>query len=143
MMSLITAIILSFLVVGQSLQQSNRPVSPGVTYPPRDPEILYILYGFLIAAFAPKAVQKFAEQKLTALDASQAYRQSQQTYAGYLPPASSVVQQPPVVQQPVVAQPAAVAQQAPVVQPPTPEPPAPATPTPPTALQTVLQRGAL
>lgn len=117
LLSLITAIILSFLVVGQSLQRSSMPITPPTTYPPRDPETLYIIFGFLIAAFAPKAVQKFAEQKLPALDPTLAYRQTPQAFAAYWPPAP--VPQPPVALQP------------------------PAAPAPPAALQTPLERGTI
>jgi hypothetical protein len=124
MMSLITAIILSALVVTQSLQQSGSQTSAGNLNPPRNPEILYIIYGFLISAFAPKAVQKFAEQKIPAYRAPL----PSSLYAGYLPAAAA----PPPVQ-PAVTPPAAQA----AVHPPD------STPAPPNALQTVVQRGAL
>ena len=96
MMSLVTAIVLSSLLVVQSLNQDRNDPRP---HQSTDPQILYIIYGFLIAAFAPKAVQKFAEQKLPAYDPTLAYRQGGQAYgqqpyvpqpyAGYLPPASA------------------------------------------------------
>lgn len=125
MLSMITAIILSGLVVAQSLQQSGSQTSAGNFNPPRNPEILYIIYGFLISAFAPKAVQKFAEQKIPA------YRPPLPStfYAGYLPAATAT---PPPVQ-PAVTPPAATA----AVYPPDSAPP------PANALQTVVQRGAL
>jgi hypothetical protein len=136
MMALITAIILSGLVVAQSLQQSAR----GGVYQPRDPEVLYIIFGFLIAAFAPKAVQKFAEQKLPAYDPTLVARQAPPVYAGYLPPAPAVAPPAPVapvaqvapVAPAVVSAPAPAAASAP-----------PVTPVVPSALQNVLQRGAL
>ncbi len=130
MMALITAIILSGLVVSQSLQQSAR----GGVYQPRDPEILYIIFGFLIAAFAPKAVQKFAEQKLPAYDRSLVSAPAPTVYAGYLPPAPAA----PVAMVPAVAPVA----QAPATPPAQASAPA-AAPAEPTALQTVVQRGAL
>lgn len=139
MMALITAIILSGVVVGQSLQQSSRPITPGTGYPARDPEILYIIFGFLISAFAPKAVQKFAEQKLQTYDRTQAVPAVPTVYAGFLPPATPVATPAPVAVVPVAAPAQAVAPaQAPAPVSVTAEPAAG-----PTALQTVLQRGAL
>ena len=38
-----------------------------LTYPPRDDTGMIITFAFLLAAFAPKVVQKFAEQRLGAL----------------------------------------------------------------------------
>lgn len=125
MMSLITAIILSGLVVAQSLQQSGSQASAGNLNPPRNPEIIYIIYGFLISAFAPKAVQKFAEQKIPAYRAPL----PSASYAGYLPAATAA---PPPVQ-PALTPPAAQA----AAYPPD------SAPKPANALQTVIQRGAL
>lgn len=125
MMSLITAIILSCLVVSQSLQQSRSQASAGSFSPPRNPEVLYIIYGFLISAFAPKAVQKFAEQKIPVHRSPVA----PPVYAGYLPAATATTPPAQPVASPQAAQAAAY--------PPNPIA-APANP-----LQTVVQRGAL
>ncbi|WP_181279960.1 hypothetical protein [Aphanothece minutissima] len=38
-----------------------------LTYPPRDDTGMIVTFAFLLAAFAPKVVQKFAEQRLGAL----------------------------------------------------------------------------
>ncbi|MCP9933556.1 hypothetical protein KBZ08_06475 [Cyanobium sp. Candia 9D4] len=38
-----------------------------LTYPPRDDTGIIVTFAFLLAAFAPKVVQKFAEQRLGAL----------------------------------------------------------------------------
>lgn len=131
MMSLVTAIILSGVVVGQSVSQAARQNgSTAYAYMARDPEVLYIIFGFLISAFAPKAVQKFAEQKLPAYDPT-LNRPPATPYAGYLPPAAPISQQAPAT--PAPATPAAAAPAAPA-----------AAPTAPAShLQNVLQRGAL
>ena len=50
--SLIAAICFGILTVLNSGQNQNNS------------EGIYITFGFLISAFAPKAVQKFAEQKI-------------------------------------------------------------------------------
>ena len=41
-----------------------------LTYPPRDDTGMIVTFAFLLAAFAPKVVQKFAEQRLGALGAT-------------------------------------------------------------------------
>ncbi|WP_216900617.1 hypothetical protein [Synechococcus sp. CCY 9618] len=41
-----------------------------LTYPPRDETGLTLTFAFLLAAFAPKVVQKFAEQRLGGLKGS-------------------------------------------------------------------------
>ena len=41
-----------------------------LTYPPRDDTGMIISFAFLLAAFAPKVVQKFAEQRLSDLKGS-------------------------------------------------------------------------
>ena len=41
-----------------------------LTYPPRDDTWMIISFAFLLAAFAPKVVQKFAEQRLSDLKGS-------------------------------------------------------------------------
>lgn len=71
MMSLATAIVLSAFVIATPPARFKSTDSKGQTsmvYPPRDPQAIYLIYGFLVAAFAPKAIQKFAEQKLPIYD---------------------------------------------------------------------------
>ena len=41
-----------------------------LTYPPRDDTGMIVTFAFLLAAFAPKVVQKFAEQRLGDLNGS-------------------------------------------------------------------------
>ncbi len=66
MMALVTAIVLSVFNVATtpSYKSTDEKGRTTLVYPPRDPQSIYLIYGFLIAAFAPKAIQKFAEQKL-------------------------------------------------------------------------------
>lgn len=74
MMSLVTAITLSAFVIATpppSYKTTDGKGQTSVVYPPRDPQGFYLIYGFLIAAFAPKAIQKFAEQKIAAYNPSQ------------------------------------------------------------------------
>lgn len=74
MMSLVTAITLSAFVIATPPPPYKTTDAKGQTslvYPPRDPQGFYLIYGFLIAAFAPKAIQKFAEQKIAAYNPSQ------------------------------------------------------------------------
>jgi len=85
MMSLITAIALSVLVIGAPPYKSvNEKGQTSYVYPARDPQAVYLIFGFLVAAFAPKAIQKFAEQKLPVYDPTLPMGQ----------PTSVVVQQP-------------------------------------------------
>lgn len=71
MMALVTAIILSVFVIATPPRPyaikdaAGRVVS--VNHPPRDSLAIYLIFGFLVAAFAPKAIQKFAE-KMPAYD---------------------------------------------------------------------------
>ena len=107
MMSLVTAITLSaFVIATPPPPYESRDVNGqrSLVYPPRDPQGFYLIYAFLIAAFAPKAVQKFAEQKIAAFDPSQPLPQPTTVM---LPQAQAIPVQ--VVQQP--AQIAAVASQ--------------------------------
>jgi hypothetical protein len=66
MMSLVTAITLSVFIIATtpSYKSVDEKGKTTLVYPPRDPQAIYLIYGFLMAAFAPKAIQKFAEQKL-------------------------------------------------------------------------------
>jgi hypothetical protein len=66
MMSLVTAITLSVFIIATtpSYKSVDEKGKTTLVYPPRDPQAIYLIYGFLLAAFAPKAIQKFAEQKL-------------------------------------------------------------------------------
>lgn len=67
MMALITAIVFGALTLVRSNGQQAQTANGTTTiYPPRDDTGLTLTFGFLIAAFAPKAVQKFAEQRLRA-----------------------------------------------------------------------------
>ncbi|MEB3270613.1 MAG: hypothetical protein VKJ44_03045 [Synechococcus sp.] len=66
MMALVTAIILSVFVIATPPRPyaikdaAGRVIS--VNHPPRDSLAIYLIFGFLVAAFAPKAIQKFAEK---------------------------------------------------------------------------------
>ncbi len=51
--SLLAAIVFGFITIKFSLVSQFNPDTG-----------IYITFGFLIAAFAPKTIQKFAEQKL-------------------------------------------------------------------------------
>lgn len=68
MFALIAAIIFGALTMVRSngMQVKNADGTISTVYPPRDDTGLTLTFGFLIAAFAPKAVQKFAEQRLRA-----------------------------------------------------------------------------
>ena len=63
-LSLIAAIVFGALTVSFSIE-SRRNIKNAEQYPPTNTEGIYITFGFLLAAFAPKAVQKFAEQAIT------------------------------------------------------------------------------
>jgi hypothetical protein len=54
MVALIAAIVFGFLTI----------LGPGGSNNAANTNGIYITFGFLISAFAPKAVQKFAEQKI-------------------------------------------------------------------------------
>lgn len=65
MMALVTAIVLSvFIVATPPIKSTDEKGRTSLTYPARDPQTVYLIFGFLLAAFAPKAIQKFAENKL-------------------------------------------------------------------------------
>lgn len=66
MFALVAAIVFGALTMVRSngMQVKNADGSISTVYPPRDDTGLTLTFGFLIAAFAPKAVQKFAEQRL-------------------------------------------------------------------------------
>lgn len=66
MMALTTAISLSVFHIATtpSYKSTDEKGRTALVFTPRDPQAIYLIYGFLIAAFAPKAIQKFAEQKL-------------------------------------------------------------------------------
>jgi hypothetical protein len=68
MLALIAAIVFGGLTMVRSngIETKNADGSTRTVYPPRDDTGLTLTFGFLIAAFAPKAVQKFAEQRLRA-----------------------------------------------------------------------------
>lgn len=71
MMALISAIVFGGLTMMRSQGVPTKTADGALTtvYPPRDDTGLTLTFGFLIAAFAPKAVQKFAEQRLRPLSA--------------------------------------------------------------------------
>ena len=73
MISLCTAIGLSVFsaVISQPYKQLDDKGRTTLVYPQRDLQGIYLIYGFLVAAFAPKAIQKFAEQKLPTFNPSQ------------------------------------------------------------------------
>ena len=73
MLSLITAIGLSVFsaLTTQPYKSVDEKGRATLVFPHRDPQGIYLIYGFLVAAFAPKAIQKFAEQKLTTFNPSQ------------------------------------------------------------------------
>lgn len=73
MISLCTAIGLSVFsaVTSQPYKQLDAKGRATLVFPQRDPQGIYLIYGFLVAAFAPKAIQKFAEQKLPTYNPSQ------------------------------------------------------------------------
>lgn len=73
MISLCTAIGLSVFsaVTSQPYKQLDDKGRATLVFPQRDPQGIYLIYGFLVAAFAPKAIQKFAEQKLPTYNPSQ------------------------------------------------------------------------
>lgn len=73
MISLCTAIGLSVFsaVISQPYKQLDDKGRATLVFPQRDPQGIYLIYGFLVAAFAPKAIQKFAEQKLPTFNPSQ------------------------------------------------------------------------
>ena len=69
MMALISAIIFAGLTVSRPpVEVRNTDNSVRLVHPPYDQSSIYIIFGFLIAAFAPKAIQKFAEEKLPTFD---------------------------------------------------------------------------
>ena len=73
MMSLLTAITLSVFAAATtpSYKSVDDKGRAALVFPQRDPQVIYLIYGFLLAAFAPKAIQKFAEQKLSTFNPSQ------------------------------------------------------------------------
>lgn len=73
MISLCTAIGLSVFsaVTSQPYKQVDDKGRATLVFPQRDPQGIYLIYGFLVAAFAPKAIQKFAEQKLPTYNPTQ------------------------------------------------------------------------
>lgn len=66
MFALFAAIVFGALTMVRSNGVRSTGADGTITtaYPPRDDTGLTLTFGFLIAAFAPKAVQKFAEQRL-------------------------------------------------------------------------------
>jgi hypothetical protein len=66
MLALVAAILFGALTMVRSngIRTTNADGTVSTVYPPRDDTGLTLTFGFLIAAFAPKAVQKFAEQRL-------------------------------------------------------------------------------
>lgn len=71
MLALIASIVFGGLTMVRSngMQVTAADGTTKTVYPPRDDTGLTLTFGFLIAAFAPKAVQKFAEQRLQAYSA--------------------------------------------------------------------------
>jgi hypothetical protein len=71
MFALIASIVFGGLTMVRSngMQVTGADGTTKTVYPPRDDTGLTLTFGFLIAAFAPKAVQKFAEQRLRAYTA--------------------------------------------------------------------------
>lgn len=88
MMALVTAIVLSVFVIATPNKTENRDGS--FSYPSRDPQAIYLIFGFLVAAFAPKAIQKFAE-KLPTYDPRLYAGQAANTVYSMLPPAGSAL----------------------------------------------------
>jgi hypothetical protein len=66
MFALFAAIVFGALTMVRSngMPVKNADGTISTFYPPRDDTGLTLTFGFLIAAFAPKAIQKFAEQRL-------------------------------------------------------------------------------
>jgi hypothetical protein len=89
MMALATAIILSVFVIATppspyAIKDANGRVT-SVNHPPRDSLAIYLIFGFLVAAFAPKAIQKFAE-KLPSYDPRLGLAQVASATPAMLPP---------------------------------------------------------
>lgn len=156
MMALVTAIILSVFVIATPPKPYEIKDAEGritsVNYPPRDPQAIYLIFGFLVAAFAPKAIQKFAE-KVPNYDPKLYLGQTAGTVLGMLPAAGGSIAAPvaaaaapmPLVSVPLQTQPApqpsplAAADPGSALQEPDPQPQVPGI----TRLQSLQNRGAL
>lgn len=148
MMALVTAIILAVFVIATPPKPYEIKDAEGritsVHYPPRDPQAIYLIFGFLVAAFAPKAIQKFAE-KLPSYEPKTYLGQASGSVLSILPPAGGSIVAPagvvaPLVQAPVQIQPAQQPS-APVASAAEPAPPAQAAGI--SRLQSLQNRGAL
>lgn len=108
MMALVTAIILSVFVIATPPQPYEIKDAEGritsVNYPPRDPQAIYLIFGFLVAAFAPKAIQKFAE-KLPSYDPKIYLRQTAGSALSLLAPADGSIAAPAAAVAPLVPAP--------------------------------------
>jgi len=91
MMALVTAIILSVFVIATPPRPYAIKDAAGrvtsVNHPPRDSLAIYLIFGFLVAAFAPKAIQKFAE-KLPTYDPRLSLTQIATAAPAMLPPSA-------------------------------------------------------
>jgi hypothetical protein len=94
MTALISAIVFGSLTIIRSASITTRDSTGKViiTPAPRDDTGLTITFGFLLSAFAPKALQKFAEQKLPTITSGPQTYYIQQPFA--VPTSTTAVVQP-------------------------------------------------
>ncbi|KEF41608.1 MAG: hypothetical protein ER33_10590 [Cyanobium sp. CACIAM 14] len=95
MVSLLAAIAFGGLTMLRSAPMVSRDSSgqETMTYPPRDDTGMTLTFVFLVGAFAPKVLQKFAEQRLGELKSSDLRDLVLGTRLGQ--PAEAVAQAPP------------------------------------------------